>query len=161
FRRDLEVVVVRLSLPKDRKSQSAAPPGLVFDDFRPAVGKDLAVFGRDFLRVLVVQVGRDQSNDVIEPHSVLLVDFNPGSSEPGARIRRVPRGRSMSSKTMQRSSGPMPFFSQRARTASPEAFMKVCGSARTTLFPETWPRPTRDWPSRERIRTPSSSASLS
>jgi len=39
--------------------------------------------------------------------------------------------------------------------------MKVWGSASTTLSPATEPRPTRDLPSRERIRIPSSAASLS
>ena len=83
LRGDLEIVVVGLSLPKDRKGQPAPPPGLVLDDLCAAVGKNLAVFGRHFLGVLVVQVGRDQSDDVIEPHSLLLLDVNPGSSEPG------------------------------------------------------------------------------
>ena len=39
--------------------------------------------------------------------------------------------------------------------------MYVCGSASTTVSPAIVPRPTRDLPSRDRIRMPSSAASFS
>ena len=82
-------------------------------------------------------------------------------AEPRARRRRVPSGRSMSSTTTQSSEGSTPFFWQRARTASPEAFMYVCGRARSTGVSPTLPRPTREEHSRDRIRIPSSAASAS
>ena len=70
-------------------------------------------------------------------------------AEPRARRRRAPSGRSMSSTTTQSSEGSTLCFLQRARTASPEAFMYVCGSARSTGSVPTLPRPTREEHSRD------------
>ena len=65
----------------------------------------------------------------------------------------------MSSETTQTPEGSMPFFLQRAETASPEAFMYVCGSASSTGTSPILPRPTLACASRDRIRIPSCSAS--
>jgi hypothetical protein len=75
--RDLEVVVVRLLLPKDGVRQAPTAPRLVLHDLGAPVGQQFPVFGRHFLGVLVGEVRGDQRDDVIEPHSLLLVDFNP------------------------------------------------------------------------------------
>ena len=77
LRRDLEVVVVGLALAQDREGEAPASPRLVLDDLGAAVGQDLAVFGRHFRGVLVGQVRGDQDDDVVEPHSFLLMDVNP------------------------------------------------------------------------------------